>query len=269
MKRAEQAVPLTANEPFFVGIDGRQLECAWFHPPQGSPVPPLVMLHEGLGSVAMWKDFPALLAASTGRRVLAYSRFGHGRSDPVRGHRDPMRVHETEALGVLSTLLDELEIERPVLFGHSDGASIALIHAGSSGRAVSGVIVLAPHVMVEPMCLQRIRAARIAYESTDLKEKLGRYHAQPDAAFWGWNDLWLAPGFAAWNIEDHQRAISCPILAIQGYQDEYGTMEQLDRIAAAHPNASLLKLDNCAHSPHRDQPAAVLLATSRFVQELH
>jgi pimeloyl-ACP methyl ester carboxylesterase len=167
-------------------------------------------------------------------------------------------MHRREALEVLPEVLRQLEIDRPVLFGHSDGASIALIYAGEEAQSVAGVAVMAPHVFVEDMCIASIEAARQAYLMTDLRHRLERHHIDPGRAFWLWNDVWLDPAFRAWNIEQYLAAISCPVLAIQGYQDEYGTVEQLDRLARAIPRAELLKLEQCRHSPHRDQPDAVI-----------
>jgi len=178
-----------------------------------SQAPTIVMLHEGLGSIALWRDFPARLAAASGSTVVLYSRRGYGRSAPLAGARLVDYMHE-EALQTLPALLDALEIERPVLFGHSDGASIALIYAGASGRAVSGVVAMAPHVFVEDLSIAGIAAAREAYLRTDLRERLARYHMDVDGAFWGWNDIWLNPAFRAWNIEHLLPNIHCPILAI-------------------------------------------------------
>jgi pimeloyl-ACP methyl ester carboxylesterase len=173
-----------------------------------------------------------------------------------------------EALKSLPELLDQLAIHRPILFGHSDGGSIALIHAGACGTYVRGVIAEAPHVFVEEFGIRSIEIAKRNYESTDLRQKLGRYHADPGSAFRGWNDIWLDPDFRAWNIEEFLPRIQCPVLAIQGENDEYGTMEQIDRIAAAVPRAQVLKLNPCGHSPHRDQPDAVIDRVARFVAEL-
>lgn len=226
--------------------------------------PPIVFLHEGLGSVALWRDFPQRVADATGCEAIVYSRYGYGQSDCLQEARLPYFMHD-EALHVLPELLEKLHLPAPILFGHSDGGSIALIAAGS-GLKVRGVIALAPHVFVEEFSLVSIRQARESYLTTDLKQKLARYHHDPDSAFWGWNDIWLHPDFRAWNIEEYLPHITCPVLAIQGEDDEYGTMEQIERIAARAPNVELLKLAQCKHSPHRDQPEAVIQATTRFVQ---
>lgn len=225
---------------------------------------PFVVLHEGLGSVAMWKDFPAELARVTGRNVFVYSRQGYGKSEPLRGKRTVRYMHD-EALSVLPQLLDQHGIESPVLLGHSDGASIALIHAGNRARAVSGVVALAPHVFVEDIAVENIAVARTAYLTTSMRERLAQYHDDVDAAFWGWNDIWLSPAFRSWNIENVLPSIGCPVLAIQGVDDEYGTMEQLDRIERGAPHVTRVELQSCRHSPHRDQPAAVLSAIQRWL----
>jgi len=230
-------------------------------------VAPIVMLHEGLGSVAMWKDFPHRVAHATGRDVVAYSRAGYGRSSPASLPYGVRYMHD-EALVVLPALLDALRIPRPILLGHSDGASIALIHAGASGRPVAGLALMAPHVMVEDVSIASIEAAKVAWRTTDLRARLERYHDDVDAAFTGWNDIWLHPDFRAWRIEDETRRVRCPVLAIQGEDDEYGTMAQVERIAALAPDVDLVRLADCRHSPHRDQPKAVLDALVRFVDRV-
>ena len=245
---------------------GHRLEYEWFGD-MGSARECVVMLHEGLGSLSLWQDFPKRLALSTGRGVLAYSRYGYGRSDPIKGPRTVDFMH-TEALTILPQLLDALGIREPVLLGHSDGGSIALIHAGRSGRAVRAVIVMAPHVLVEGVSLTSIEAARRSYLDTDWRGKLSRYHASVDSAFWGWNDIWLHPDFAAWNIEEVLPGIACPVLALQGLDDEYGTLEQIRRIARGASDVELVELPKCGHSPHRDQPDEVLAALSRFLARL-
>ncbi len=249
----------------FAVAEGRRVEYAWHGDAHGDD-PPIVMLHEGLGSLALWRDFPQRLAAATRRRTLAYSRLGYGRSDPLDGPRGVDFMH-VEALDMLPELLDTLGVERPVLFGHSDGASIALIHAARARRPVSTVIVLAPHVFVEPYGLSSIAEARRTYLDGDLRVKLARHHADVDSAFWGWNDIWLHPDFAAWNIEALLPDIACPVLAIQGVDDEYGTMAQLDRIERGVRDFRRLELERCGHSPHRDQPEAVLSAVAAFLEK--
>jgi pimeloyl-ACP methyl ester carboxylesterase len=227
-----------------------------------------VMLHEGLGSVSLWKHFPERLARATHSNVIVYSRHGYGRSAPLRGSR-PVKYMHDEALQILPQFLDAIRVDNPILFGHSDGASIALIYAGGSGRRVHGVVALAPHVFVEDVSIASIAAAKIAFESTDRRERLSRYHDDVDGAFWGWNDIWLNPEFRAWNIESYLPGIDCPVLAIQGEQDEYGTLEQLERVARASRKVDLLSLPQCRHSPHRDQPDRVLEALARWMTQHH
>jgi len=229
--------------------------------------PVIVFLHEGLGSLAMWKEFPARVCEAAGLRGLVYSRAGYGRSTP-RAHDERWGVDfmHREARDVLPALLDTAGVQAPYfLFGHSDGGSIALIHAASFTDRVAGAIVLSPHIMVEAFGLASIRKARDAYLNTDLKDKLARYHADVDSAFWGWNDIWLDPRFKQWSIEALLPGIRCPLLAIQGRDDPYGTMAQIDGIAAAVPGTRLLKLDRCGHSPHRDQPDKGIAATIEFI----
>ena len=247
----------------FVVAGGHRLEYAWYGPAP-SERPSIVMLHEGLGSVALWRDFPQRLAEATARRTLAYSRYGYGQSDPLTGPRRVDFMH-SEALETLPQLLDALAIREPVLFGHSDGGSIALIYAACAQRPVSALVALAPHVFVEPHGIASIAAARHTYLEGDLRPKLARYHDDVESAFWGWNDIWLHPDFAAWNIETLLPAIACPVLAIQGVDDEYGTMEQLDRIERGARDFRRLELEHCGHSPQRDQPEAVLAAVADFL----
>jgi pimeloyl-ACP methyl ester carboxylesterase len=247
-----------------VSAGGHRLEYEWID--VGGPHrPTLVLLHEGLGSVAMWRDFPRLLAHATASRVLVYSRYGYGSSDPLKAPHPVGYMHD-EAQVTLPQLLDALAIERPFLVGHSDGASIALIHAGSGARPVAGVVAIAPHVMVEKLSIESIERARNAWRTKPrMRQRLARYHADADGAFRGWNDIWLHPAFRAWNIEAFLPRVACPVLAIQGHDDEYGTLEQLERIERAVPDVRRLHLQDCRHSPHRDQTDAVLAAIGRFV----
>ena len=226
--------------------------------------PTLVFLHEGLGSVAMWKSFPAKLARATHCNALVYSRYGYGKSDPLTEARIIRYMHE-EALVVLPELLAKLAIDRPILIGHSDGGSIALIHAGAVARPPIAVVTIAAHVLVEDISVASIAAARTAYEATDLRAKLARYHDHVDSMFWGWNRIWLAPEFRDWNVEEYLPRIACPVLAIQGDNDKYGTMEQMRRIGARVTGAELLRIADCAHAPHVDQYEAVVEAIVRFV----
>lgn len=249
----------------FVDVAGHRLEVEQIDVAPTRPT--LVFLHEGLGSVAMWRDFPGRAAHAAGCNAVVYSRYGYGLSDPLRGDRGVRYMHD-EALIALPELLDRLGVHRPILVGHSDGGSIALIHAGGAGRPVAGLVLMAPHVFVEDISVASIAAAKQAYETTDLRAKLARYHADADSAFWGWNRIWLHPEFRQWNIEEYLPAIDCPVLAIQGEDDEYGTMEQLDRIGRGAGDVELLALADCRHSPHKDQPAAVIDAITRFVDRL-
>lgn len=236
------------------------------HPRPGAPA--MVFLHEGLGSVSMWRDFPQRVADATGCEAIVYSRYGYGRSTPRRGEaRTPRYMHE-EAQIALPALLDALQLERPFLFGHSDGGSIALINAGSSHHALSGIIVMAPHVLVEEVTLAGIRAAGDAWQTTDLPSRLGRHHRDVTSVFQVWLDIWLSPSFRNWNIEEYLPSIHCPILAIQGEDDEYGTMDQLVRIAHQAHDVDLVKLADCRHSPHKDQPEAVIEAVAGFVARI-
>jgi len=223
--------------------------------------PLVIFLHEGLGSVAIWKDFPQRLCDAGAYRGLLYSRPGYGQSTPrAADEKWPVDYLQTQATEVLPALLRALGLSnsKPWLFGHSDGGSIALIYAATFPQGLSGAAVLAPHVFVEDFSLDAIRQTVAQYQSTNLKQGLARYHADPDSAFYGWSDAWLAPQFKNWNIEAMLRDIRAPLLAIQGIDDEYATMEQLDRIKAAVPHCQLLKLPNCGHTPHRDQPQQVI-----------
>lgn len=250
----------------FTVVGGHRLEYAWHGPPR-SDTTPIVMLHEGLGSVALWRDFPQRLADATRHRVLAYSRLGYGQSAALDGPHDVDFMH-LEALATLPALLDALGVKEPILFGHSDGGSIALIHAARAGRPVTAVVALAPHIFVERYGLDSIAAARRAYLDGDLRPKLARYHDDVDSAFWGWNDVWLHPDFVTWNIEPLLPDVACPVLAIQGSDDEYGTLEQIDRLQHGVRGAQRLELADCGHSPHRDQPDAVLSAVKTFLEKL-
>jgi len=229
--------------------------------------PLLVFLHEGLGSIALWRDFPQRLCESLGVRGLVYSRPGYGNSTPRPAEEkwQPDYLH-SQADEVLPQLLRRLGLDtQPYwLFGHSDGASIALLHAASHPQSVAGAVVLAPHVFVEQFSLDGIVRTVKNYEAGGLKANLARYHLEPDSPFYGWSDAWLSPAFRDWNIEAETARISSPLLVIQGVEDEYATMEQLDRIEAVLPHCRLLKLAHCGHSPHKDQPGEVIAA----VQEL-
>jgi pimeloyl-ACP methyl ester carboxylesterase len=227
--------------------------------------PPLVLLHEGLGSVGLWRGFPDRLAKATSRRTIAFSRYGHGQSDPPPKPRTPAFMHE-EALEVLPEVLARLEIERPVLVGHSDGASIALIYAAH--HPVTAAVAIAPHVFVETVCIDEIRETKKAYEGTDLRDRMSRHHRDPDAAFYGWNDVWLHPEFPQWEITGELERIEAPLLLIQGTRDQYGTMAQLDAIAqgAAGPTERI-HLD-CQHSPPTELPEETAKAIATWLSSL-
>jgi pimeloyl-ACP methyl ester carboxylesterase len=256
-----------ATEFKFLTIDGKRLETVCYPPARTGADATVVMLHEGLGSIAMWKDFPERVAETTGCGVLVYSRYGHGKSDCLAEKRAVDFMHH-EAKVVLPELLGQLEIQRPILFGHSDGGSIALIYAGTRPEQVRALILEAPHVFVEEFGLRSTVAIRKVYESSDLREKLSRYHQHADEMFHGWNDIWLDPKFRGWNIEEYLGTISCPTLVIQGENDEYGTVAHVEAIQRGVAGAQALILPRCGHSPHRDQPELTLDAISKFVAAL-
>ena len=228
--------------------------------------PELVFLHEGLGSVSHWKDFPARVAAATGCPVTVYSRYGSGNSDTLAEPRAVTYMHD-EGLVTLPALLKQVGIQKPILVGHSDGASIALIYAGSNDN-ICGLVVLAPHVFVEHLSIQSIAEAKVKFETTNLPEKLARHHRDAVRTFWGWNDIWLDADFRRWNIEEYLPRIACPILAIQGRDDQYGTMAQVEAIVRQAPGpVQVLQLSDCRHSPQRDQADSVLEAITKFVRD--
>ena len=247
----------------FVDLGAERLELLRIAPERVGPT--LVFLHEGLGSVAGWRGFPRALCDRLDAPGLVYSRRGYGRSTPL-GQARPTDYLHREAWDVLPALLAHLGVERPLLVGHSDGGSIALLYAARfDPRAIA---IMAPHVFVEDVTIAGIVQARAAWDQGKLKEPLGRVHDDPDGAFFGWNDGWLNPAFRAWNIEAELPLIRCPVLAIQGHDDQYGTMEQLDRIARGVPHATLLKLEQCGHAPQRDQPETVMQAIGELVAKL-
>ena len=226
--------------------------------------PLFVFLHEGLGSVAMWREYPQQFCNALSVRGLVYSRPGYGQSTPrdADEHWQPNFMH-VQALEVLPALLKALDVRKaPWLFGHSDGGSIALLYAAH--HATRGVVALAPHIRVEDVSVSSIALAKETYENTDLRQRLARYHVDVDSAFWGWNRIWLAPEFRDWSIEQELSSITCPVLAVQGINDEYGTLAQIRDIQRLVPHTELLELENCAHSPHRDQPQALTQACLTF-----
>jgi len=227
--------------------------------------PALVFLHEGLGSVALWRDFPKRLAEATGRRALIYSRAGHGQSDLPDQSRRPEFMHD-EALEVLPPLLASRGVTNPILVGHSDGGSIALIHA--SAHPVSGLVLLAPHVFVEDVSVASVAEERETFETTDLAERMGRYHRDAEATFRLWNDIWLAPEFRDWNIEDVLAGVSAPTLLIQGAHDQYGTLAQIDAIERGVSGPVARTVLDCRHAPHLEAPEETLAAAVEFVRGL-
>jgi len=229
--------------------------------------PTVVFLHEGLGSIAMWREFPARFCDELGVRGLVYSRFGYGKSTPrPAGERFYPDYLHREAMEVLPKFLDSLGVTRPFLFGHSDGGSIALLAAAAMPGRFPGIVVLAPHYFVEEISIENIRLARTYYEEYGLRARLASYHDDVDSAFYGWNDVWLDPAFRDWNIEAELEKIVCPVLAIQGEDDEYASLEQIYGIRRRVPHAQLLVLPDCRHSPHRDQPEAVVAGTAAFLE---
>jgi len=250
----------------YVRAAGRSLAYEWIGQ-DANGTPALVFLHEGLGSIRQWRDFPAQLAKATGCRALVYDRYGYGQSDVLKEERRSVRFMHDEALDALPEMLAALEIDNPILIGHSDGASIALIHAGA-GHAVRGVVAMAPHVFIEPICIASIKKAKTTFETTDLATRLARYHRDARKTFYGWADVWLDPDFAGWDIrEEYLAGVRAPVLAVQGHDDEYGTMAQLDEIARRVSGpCELLKLEKCGHAPFRDQPVTTLQAAAKLVR---
>ncbi len=245
-----------------VAIDGRRVAVLDL---AGDPErPPLVLLHEGLGSIELWRELPHDLSRATGRRVVTFSRFGHGRSDRPAEPR-AAGFFDDEALRVLPALRDQLDVSNPVLVGHSDGASIGLIHAAH--HPVAGLVLIAPHVFVEPGCVEAIRGTRREYLDAGLRDRMARYHDDVDAAFWGWCDVWLDPAFSDWTLDAEAAAVSVPTLLIQGAEDPYGTLAQLERIEAAVPTAKRFVVPG-GHSPHLEHRAKVVAAIAAFVASL-
>ena len=252
------------------GDDGTvSIEHAWIARSRRD-APLLVFLHEGLGSVAMWRDWPREVCDAARARGLVHSREGYGRSTPRRpGRQWPPSFMHREATQALPRLFAALGVDTArddvVLVGHSDGATIALLHAAMFPGAARAVVAIAPHIMVEDVSIASIERARDAYAHGDLKARLARYHADPDSAFGGWCGAWLAPAFRSWSIEAALDRIRCPVLAIQGDRDEYGTLLQVEGIAARVPGTHVEVLPGCGHSPQRDRPAAVTAAIAAFV----
>jgi pimeloyl-ACP methyl ester carboxylesterase len=246
-----------------------RIEVQWVEREKTS-APLLVFLHEGLGSVAMWKDFPQRLCEAAGCRGLVYSRPGYGRSTARAAEEawglDFMHRQAHEVLpAVFAALGIDTQAAPPWLLGHSDGGSIALLYAARFPQALAGAVVVAPHILVEELSVSSIEVARRAYLEKGLRQRLASYHDDPDSAFWGWNRIWLDPQFRDWSIATEIESIRCPLLAVQGMDDEYGTMKQIRGIAQALPQTELLELPDCGHSPHRDQPEQLITAITDFL----
>lgn len=250
-------------------VMGNRLEFEWFGR-RDTAGETLVLLHEGLGSISMWGDFPTRLSEAVGLPVFAYSRQGYGASDSLSENFGVDYMHH-QAFDVLPMMLNGAEIKRPILLGHSDGASIALLYvSGVRTHRCSAIIVEAPHVFVEDRSIAGIEGARTAYCEGRLKMALEKYHgANTDRVFWAWNDIWLDPAFRSWNIEHHLSSVAVPVQVIQGYDDEYGTLAQVEAIAnqCAGPVEKVLLAD-CGHSPHRTQTNVVIDSVKRFVSSV-
>jgi pimeloyl-ACP methyl ester carboxylesterase len=249
---------------------GHRLEVEW-HGPGPDHAPTLVLLHDGIGCISTWRDFPAALASATGCGAMVYSRAGYGGSDPVALPR-PLTYMHHEGLDVLPDLLDAAGVRRAVLVGHSDGGTIALLHASTpkAEPRVRGLVLEAPHVFCEDCSVRAIEAAGEDYTTGDLRQRLARHHGDNvDCAFWGWNRAWLDPGFRSWNIEGHLPAVAVPVLVVQGEDDPFGTLAQVDSIErlCAGPVERLV-LGDCGHTPHREQPEATLAAMAAFIGRL-
>lgn len=240
----------------------------YFVVPGNAAHAPLVLLHEGLGSARLWRDFPVELARRLDTRALVYSRAGYGRSSGLKAPREPRYLHE-EALDVLPRVLDRAKLDRPLLVGHSDGASIALIYAAHHPGRVAGLVLMAPHVFVEDVSLAGIRHVREQYEGGGLRERLAKHHDHVEDAFRGWSEIWLSERFASWSLADEVQRLATPTLLIQGEADAFGTLAQLDAFeAATRASITRLVLADCGHSPHRDQKDRVIDAIAAFAARL-
>jgi pimeloyl-ACP methyl ester carboxylesterase len=259
---------MTLADQGFVGLGSMRLEYRMIGPRPGA-APTIVMLHEGLGCVGLWGDFPDRLQAATGAGVFVYSRAGYGKSSPVKLPRPLAFMHE-EAREVLPKLLDAIGFQRGILVGHSDGASISAIYAGSvQDHRVRGLVLMAPHFFTEDMGIAEIARAKVAYETTDLRQKLSRWHDDVDNAFRGWNDAWLDPDFRKWDITEPLAYIRVPILIVQGEGDQYGTARQIEVAQEeCYCPVDVALLPNARHAPHREAPEATLGAISEFINRL-
>ncbi|MGR3564579.1 MAG: alpha/beta fold hydrolase [Heliomarina sp.] len=249
-------------------VDGKQLEYFALGP-SPDKAPTIVLLHEGLGCAALWRDFPAKLAQATGMGVFVYSRLGYGQSDAAELPK-PLDFMTREAVEVLPQVLDQMGFERGILMGHSDGATIAAIYAGSvADLRVRGLVLMAPHFFTEPAGLESIRETKKTFETTDMAQKMAKYHKNPEIAFKGWNDVWLDPKFESWNVAEVIDYLRIPTLAIQGRDDQYGTLAQIEEIEnRAYSPVDTVVLDGCQHAPHLEQTEAVLAAVSEFATRL-
>jgi len=247
-----------------ISIDGHQLDVRTIGSAGQGPLQ--VFLHEGLGSIELWRSYPDEVTTSTDERAVVYSRYGHGWSD-VQRERRPVDFMDREAFVVLRDLIETVGVSDPILIGHSDGASIALLHA--SRHPVAALVLLAPHVFTEPFGLKEIRGANSRLSDTDLLARMAKYHQDPAATFAAWNDVWLDPAFESWNIEAALSDVTCPVLLIQGEDDEYGTMAQIDAISRQlGGTVDQLVLSECRHSPHLDRPTATADATAGFIKDV-
>jgi pimeloyl-ACP methyl ester carboxylesterase len=252
----------------FLDIGGRRLEYR-FIGPQPDKAPTLVLLHEGLGCVGLWNDFPEKLSTATGAGVLVFSRAGYGQSSPVNLPRPLSYMHD-EAQETLPRLLDAIGFQRGLLIGHSDGASIAAIYAGShQDHRVGGLVLIAPHFFTEDSGIAAIVEAKEAYESGDLRARLSRWHPDVDNAFRGWSGAWLDPEFRKWDITEYLAYIRVPLLIVQGEDDQYGTVKQIEVAQEeCYCPVEVALLPGARHSPQRDAPEATLKAISEFVGQV-
>lgn len=250
----------------FLSIDGASLEYKWLAP-QAADAPTIVMLHEGLGSVGLWGDFPEKLRETTGAGIFVYSRAGYGQSSPVTLPR-PLDYMQREALDVLPKVLDAIGFKRGLLLGHSDGASIATIYAGAhQDHRLQGLVLIAPHFIVEDVSVTSIAAIKTSFETTDLKSKLARWHKDVDNAFHGWNGAWLDPKFRDWDISEYLAYIRVPILALQGVDDQYGTLRQVEIAQGeCYCPVDVKVISGAGHSPHREASAETLDAVEQFAK---
>jgi len=251
-----------------LNVAGKSLEYACYGPAPDT-APTLVMLHEGLGCVRLWRDFPQRLAELTGFGVFVYSRAGYGQSDLADLPR-PLDYMTREAVDVLPLVLDEIGFRRGVLLGHSDGATIAAIYAGSvEDHRIRGLILMAPHFFAENVALAAIAEAHVIYETGDMAKRMAKYHRNPDHTFYGWNDSWLQPDFKNWNVADVIDYLRIPVLAIQGNNDEYGTYAQIAELEQrSYAPVEVVMLDTCHHAPHLDQPDKTAAAIADFLTRL-